>query len=104
MDKKIDPRRLLAKAKNVRQQLALEVACEDPPKPIKDNLAKVRAQRKASAEEKLLDRGGTRRPTPKITETSATYKAKTIENIPGVAVTKKRQGYVRKSNTFTFFS
>ena len=89
MDKKIDPRRLLAKAKNVRQQLALEVACEDPPIPIKDNLAKVRAQRKASAKEKLLDRGGTRR--PKITETSATYKAKTIENIPGVAVTKKRQ-------------
>lgn len=90
MDRKINPRTLLAKAKSVRQELALEVACEDPPKPIRDNLEKVRAERKASAKEKLL---GSRR-NRKVTEQSATYKAKTIEHIQGVAITKKVKRYV----------
>ena len=93
MDRKINPRTLLAKAKSVRQELALEVACEDPPKPIRDNLEKVRAERKASAKEKLLDRRN-RKVTPKVTEQSATYKAKTIEHIQGVAITKKVKRYV----------
>ena len=88
VDKKINPRTLLAKAKSVRQELALEVACEDPPKPIKENLAKLRAERKDFAKEKLLDRRS--RPVPgKVVEQSAVYKAKVIEKIPGAAVTKK---------------
>ena len=88
LDKKINPRKLLEKAKSVRQELALEVADEDPPKPIKENLAKLRADRKDFAKEKLLDRRS--RPVPgKVVEESAVYKAKVIENIPGAAVTKK---------------
>ena len=94
VDRKINPRTLLAKAKSVRQELALEVACEDPPKPIRDNLEKVRAERKASAKEKLLGNRRNRKITPKVTEQSATYKAKTIEHIQGVAITKKVKRYV----------
>ena len=96
MDRKINPRTLLAKAKSVRQELALEVACEDPPKPIRDNLEKVRAERKASAKEKLLGNRRNRKVTPKVTEQSATYKAKTIEHIQGVAITKKVKRYVHR--------
>ena len=94
MDRKINPRTLLAKAKSVRQELALEVACEDPPKPIRDNLEKVRTERKATAKEKLLGNRRNRKVTPKVTEQSATYKAKTIEHIQGVAITKKVKRYV----------
>ena len=94
VDRKINPRTLLAKAKSVRQELALEVACEDPPKPIRDNLEKVRAERKASAKEKLLGNRRNRKVAPKVTEQSATYKAKTIEHIQGVAITKKVKRYV----------
>ena len=96
MDRKINPRTLLAKAKSVRQELALEVACEDPPKPIRDNLEKVRAERKATAKEKLLGNRRNRKVTPKVTEQSATYKAKTIEHIQGVAITKKVKRYVHR--------
>jgi hypothetical protein len=96
VDRKINPRTLLAKAKSVRQELALEVACEDPPKPIRDNLEKVRAERKASAKEKILGNRRNRKVTPKVTEQSATYKAKTIEHIQGVAITKKVKRYVHR--------
>ena len=88
MDKKINPRTLLAKAKSVRQELALEVACEDPPKPIKENLAKLRAERKDFAKEKLLDRRS--RPVPgKVVEQNAVYKAKVIEKIPFIPIIQK---------------
>ena len=56
-----NPGNVLARARKMRMELAKELENENPPEPIKDNLAKVRAERQAEAKERLL-----RRSEPKI--------------------------------------
>lgn len=86
---------ILAKAKKFRQELVSELQCENPPEPIKDNLAKIRAERQAIAKEKILGR--------RIIKHQDNQKsvikpvAKPIQSIPSKAATKKK--IVKDENT-----
>ena len=49
-----NPGNVLVRARKIRMELAKELQNEDPPEVIKNNLAKVRAERQAEAKERLL--------------------------------------------------
>ena len=55
-----NPGNVLVRARKMRMELAKELQNEDPPAPIKDNLAQVRAERQAQAKERLLRPRGPR--------------------------------------------
>ena len=67
-----NPGNVLVRARKMRMELAKELQNEDPPAPIKDNLAQVRAERQAQAKERLLRPRHVR----KIRESLFTFKIK----------------------------
>ena len=76
---------LLHKARNLRVEIAKGMEDENPPPFIKDNLAKVKAERELKAKEKLL---GPRRPKQPMEKIS--FKPEPVKSIPDILYQRKK--------------
>ena len=88
---------LLHKAKIVREQLASQLENTEPPAPIKDNLAKLKAERQLQAKEKLLGRknvSSTQENSRKNILEKISYRSEPVSSIPESSV--KTQGAKKK--------
>ena len=95
---------LLLKAKIVREQLASQLECNDPPEPIKDNLAKIKAEKQALAKEKLLGH----RTNPRKPKQQISYRPEPVQKIPNAKFKKndpkKKMQFFRPSDSIQMLS
>jgi hypothetical protein len=95
--------KLLHKARELRMTLAREMEDDQPPLPIKDNLAKLKVERLLKSKEALLSRSTTR--TRKAAESSSSpmkgptervlFKPRPIDSIPASIAFKKKRTIAR---------